>query len=326
MYVVIEPIQSGTFSTVYKAWCDRRQQHVALKIIPRQNYGNEIEIMQLLGKEHPGICSMLDWYEDATNYVLVLEYCKGGDLYDFMEFAKRQGLRGNPLDLSSIILQIYSAISFAHSLGIAHRDIKPENILLTESGDVKLADWGHATYSRISNESNVGTDAYRAPETFTGHNYDTFEADYWSFGITILYLAFGKLPFKFMNAHDGSKMAYPFYCPDFANFLIDPQLAMYHLYIVPLLQSVYPTVRPLALQLQPNDLLYTERNSLQTYELIHLCRSVVEKLVNINAEQRNLDDFIHMMVRPSNSSADALQMKSSTYLAQLFRMIKVGQN
>lgn len=326
MYLVIERIQSGTFSTVYKAWCDKRQQHVALKVISRQNYSNEIETMLLLGTDHPNVCSMLDWYEDASNYVLVLEYCQCGDLYDFMEFAKRQGLQGNPLNLSSIILQLHSAINFAHSLGIAHRDIKPENILLTEDGDVKLADWGHATRSALSSDNNVGTDAYRSPETFSGGTYDTFKADFWSFGTTILYLAFGMLPFKCFTSSDGSNMPYPYHCPNFVYFLTEPHLAMYHLYIVPLLQSTYPTVQPFALQTQSSDLLYTEQNPLRVYELIHLCRSVVEKLVNIDVEKRDLNEFVHMLVRPSIAHAKLLSVKPTIQLEPSFPMIKVSQS
>lgn len=325
MYVVIKQIQSGSFSTVYKAWCDRLQQHVALKVIPKKVYADEIETMELLGARHPGICSMLNWYEDEFNYVLVLEYCSGGDLHDFMEFSKKQKVSERPLNLSSIIAQIDSAIRYAHSLGVAHRDIKPENILLTENGDVKLADWGHAIWSRVSTDSNVGTDAYRSPETYTGNAYDTFKADYWSFGVTILYLIFGRPPFRCYSVN-GIKMQYPFHCANFANFLIDPQLTMYHTYVLPLLQSGLPRHHPFMLEVEPQDSICTGRNSLLTYELIHLCRSVTEKLVNINVEQRNLDDFMGAITRSNNMNATSFLVKPTLPLANIFRMIKVKQN
>lgn len=298
MYKAISPIQSGSFSTVYKGWSEKHQTYVALKVISKQTTPipsilNEIEIMQMLGSAHPNICSMLDFYEDNFFYVIVLEFYDCGDLYDFLELAKNQGRQGNPsvvrIDLSRIIRQIHSALSYAHSMGIAHRDIKPENILLTRDGNVKLADWGHAIRSEESSENNVGTDIYRAPETFDAHIYSTFKADYWAFGVTILYAIFGETPFKCLKPMNNqtSASSYVKVCKNFAEFSANPHLFIYDFYVKSFVEA----------KSQDNHMdsskpiLYEWQDLRDPHEVIHLQRLIVDKLLLIEPEKRQLSEF-----------------------------------
>lgn len=307
MYVIIEPIQSGTFSIVYRAWDRRGQRYVALKVILRENYRDEIETMRLLGGPHPNICSMLDFYGDESNFILVLEHCALGDMCDFIESSKRQGNHVSPINLCLMVEQLYSAISYAHSLGIAHRDIKPENILITAEGTLKLADWGHAVCGQWSTDTNVGTDAYRGPETFSGEPYDNFKADYWSFGLTLLYTTFGKTPFKCAKNSDGTIDPYPYCNENFAEFVLDPHQFMHRFFIKPLLES-QDSPLPYGNGLTP------------VFDIGHMCRTVADLLVNVDAHRRDTREFINVMKRAARGNDRTSQFGSTIKLPPFLRI------
>jgi len=85
---------------------------------------------------------MIDWFEDRKNFYLILEYLKGGDLFDFLK--KRQFVVS--LDVAgNFISQITKGLSALHSIGVMHRDLKPENVMLTEDAEgatLKIIDFG----------------------------------------------------------------------------------------------------------------------------------------------------------------------------------------
>lgn len=276
---------------------------MALKVIPAELYRDEIETMRLLGARHRNICPMLDFYGDETNCILVLEYCPLGDLCDF-ELSRRRGAQGHgAVNVWAIARQIRSAICYAHSLGIAHRDIKPENVLLAADGSVKLADWGHAARGQWSSDTRVGTDAYRSPETFFGNRYDNFKADYWSFGLTLLYELFGKTPFNCPRNRDGTIDPYPNCCVNFASFVQDPHRFMYEFYIKPLESA------------------NGDSDAMPTSEIKHICRSVVDNLVNIDPGKRSLDEFFRAIDRSSSqTSGCGSQWESSIRLPPFLRL------
>ncbi|CAI4499860.1 CCT_1a_G0020750.mRNA.1.CDS.1 [Saccharomyces cerevisiae] len=314
MYTKLRSIQSGTFSTVYKAWSTKHNRYVALKITPKYktseaNMKNEYDVMKILSScnPHPNICSMLDFYTDDSYYIMVLEYCECGDLYDFLDIAKSQGSPSSPsliqIDMQKIIKQLCSAISFAHSLGIAHRDIKPENILLTINGDIKLADWGHAIQSPKSNDFQIGTDNYRAPETFSGRVsnscfkknldrssaplYNTYQADYWSLGATIFYLMFGDCLFRV------SKSKKVQHLKNFDEFEKDPFAFIYRKYVVPRLSCGYNDEEDLHVSLQ-HTRQYIWQDLPDIYDVFHLCKIMVDTLLKVsNAKERSMENFIN---------------------------------
>lgn len=99
----------------------------------------EVEIMQHLSG-HPGVVTLKAVYEDAESFHLVMELCSGGRLLDRMA---KEG-RYSEQRAAALIKELMLVIRYCHEMGVVHRDIKPENILLTSSGQMKLADFGLA--------------------------------------------------------------------------------------------------------------------------------------------------------------------------------------
>ncbi|CCD24725.1 protein kinase FMP48 NDAI_0D04110 [Naumovozyma dairenensis CBS 421] len=340
MYYNLTKIQSGTFSTVYKAWSSTLERYVALKIMSKSKYSangvaNEYNIMKHLGTGHPNVCSMLDYYEDNDNYVLVLEYCECGDMYDFLAIAKSQGDALSPsiieLDFTKILRQLVSAIKYAHSLGIAHRDIKPENVLLTKEGNVKLADWGHATLESYSKDTHIGTDNYRAPETFEDRDaYNTYKIDYWSLGVTSLYLLFGQCPFKNLSIQNSSSSSFSSSSSssssdssmdsidvddnkivevnsylegsNFLSFVKDPNAFIYRYYLAPIMNVKNGKIFSYLDSQVP---LYRWKDMVNNYNLFYLSKVIISTLICIEAEQRSLHKFHKLLNKICTDSVNS---------------------
>ncbi|KAL5701314.1 non-specific serine/threonine protein kinase [Ranunculus cassubicifolius] len=147
----------------------------------------EREILKYLSGSHPGIVNLKDFYEDSKSFYLVMELCTGGQL--------EEG-RVTEHDAANWMKGIMSALKYCHAMGVVHRDLKPQNILFTESGTVKLVDFGLAT--RISRDEKlfvrVGTPQYVAPEILNFKNYSD-KVDVWSAGVILYNLLSGTKPF-----------------------------------------------------------------------------------------------------------------------------------
>ncbi len=134
-----------------------------------------------------------------------MEFAEGGDLFDKIEADV-----GVPEDIAHLyFLQLVSGVSFMHSKGIAHRDLKPENILLSDSGNLKIADFGMATmfeYKGAKKQSSTmcGSPPYIAPEVLTcartdkrstqAAKYSADLVDIWSCGVILFVLLVGNTP------------------------------------------------------------------------------------------------------------------------------------
>ncbi|XP_052008310.1 serine/threonine-protein kinase ULK3 [Xyrauchen texanus] len=197
-FILTEKLGSGTYATVYKAYrkTDSREA-VAVKVVSKkslnkssmENLLTEIEILKTV--RHPHIVQLKDFLWDSDNIYLILEWCSGGDLSNFI-----RSRRILPERVARRCLQqIACALQFLHEKNISHLDLKPQNILL--SGNVlKLADFGFAQYMSPWDEQHAlrGSPLYMAPEMVCSRHYDA-RVDLWSVGVILYEALFGRAPF-----------------------------------------------------------------------------------------------------------------------------------
>ena len=156
---------------------------------------------------HQNIIEYYSTGEDATWRWIAMEYAEGGDLFDKIEADV-----GVSEEIAHLYFtQLVSGVAWMHSKGVGHRDIKPENILLSSSGDLKLADFGLATlytYKGVRKGSSTmcGSPPYIAPEVINcskstqskpskgGPSYSADQVDIWSCGVVLFVLLVGNTP------------------------------------------------------------------------------------------------------------------------------------
>lgn len=164
----------------------------------------EVSLHSHIG-QHPNIIEWFATGEDAVWRWIAMEYAEGGDLFDKIEADV-----GVQEDIAHLyFLQLISGVSFMHSKGVAHRDLKPENILLSESGNLKIADFGMATMfeykgARKQSSTMCGSPPYVAPEVLQcarqdrrapdGAKYSADLVDIWSCGVILFVLLVGNTP------------------------------------------------------------------------------------------------------------------------------------
>jgi len=152
--------------------------------------GIRSEVNTLKKCRHQNIIRFYEFLETPNNYYLVMEYCKDGNLLKYLE---KKGGRLSESEAIDIFKQLLNGYHELYTQKIMHRDLKLSNILMNE-GIVKLADFGFAKEAQVS-DSNVGTQAYKAPDVSKSELYD-YKVDIWSLGICLYELLFGRVPFK----------------------------------------------------------------------------------------------------------------------------------
>lgn len=202
----------GAFAIVFKG---RKKEspsvQVAVKCITKKNIAKsqqllskEIKILSELSTlQHENLVSLMDCKETANHVYLVMEYCNGGDLADYLT---SQGTLSEDT-LSSFLRQIAGAMKAMNAKGIVHRDLKPQNILLCCKGSrsttpptqmqLKIADFGFARFLEdgVMAGTLCGSPMYMAPEVIMSLQYDA-KADLWSIGTIIFQCLTGKAPFQ----------------------------------------------------------------------------------------------------------------------------------
>ena len=203
------PLGEGGYGQVYLVLHRKMKSLRALKKIPidpnhsGEKIDEEIELLKQL--DHPNIVKLFEYFIDNDKYLLVTEYCRGGDLFGLIKKKKKF----SEFSAAYIMFQIFRALIYCHnSLHLVHRDIKPENIVVfrKSSGnedlyDVKLIDFGISKNLELVEKNNdkkiKGSLYYMAPEVFT-KKYNE-KCDIWSCGVVLYLLVVGKYPFNGKN-------------------------------------------------------------------------------------------------------------------------------
>mmetsp|Transcript_13514 Transcript_13514/g.27625 ORF Transcript_13514/g.27625 Transcript_13514/m.27625 type:complete len:416 (-) Transcript_13514:289-1536(-) len=155
----------------------------------------EIRILKMF--MHPHIVRLYEVIDTPQDIYVFTECCSGGELFDFI--VERGKI---PEDEARMFFQqIISGVEYIHSHMVAHRDLKPENLLLDQSSNVKIADFGLSNCMRDGYflKTSCGSPNYAAPEVISGKVYAGPEVDVWSCGVIVYALLCGTLPFDDEN-------------------------------------------------------------------------------------------------------------------------------
>jgi serine/threonine-protein kinase len=206
-YEITEKLGEGGMGVVYKAWDYKLRRHVALKFLPpRQtdSVGQAARLRQeahvISGLNHANIATIYDIDEVEGQFFLTLEFLPGGTLQSHLDQLKATGKTLKLEQGLEYAVQIADALAHAHSHGVIHRDVKTGNMLLTESGSLKITDFGLAKLlahdGTITEPGKViGTPATMSPEQAEGLEIDA-RSDIFSAGVVIFEMFTGELPFK----------------------------------------------------------------------------------------------------------------------------------
>ncbi len=193
-FLIEETIGSGGFGTVYRAWDERLQRSVAVKVIDGDHGAPRVtrEAQAVARLAHRNIATLYELATDGERAFLVSELIDG-------ETVRVLGRRGELSDrlVGELGAGACAALAHAHRNGVVHRDVKPENILIAVGGEAKLVDFGIA---RITGEKSltasgdvVGTLAYMAPEQADGLRPGP-AADVYSLALTLYECFCGEHP------------------------------------------------------------------------------------------------------------------------------------
>ena len=205
-YQIMRPLGRGGASHVYLAQDWNVLQEVVLKFPDDaliggaavfERYKREAEIGRRLN--HQYIQRHLNQDEQRSAEYLVLEYMRGRTLRMVVEECAPEFLP--TAEVLHMLIQVCSALAYAHEHGVIHRDIKPENIMLLENGEIKIFDFGIALLEGERNRtwrgfsSPIGTPDYMAPERLLGGSGDV-RSDIYGVGVVLYELLCGRTPFE----------------------------------------------------------------------------------------------------------------------------------
>lgn len=200
---ILDLLGMGGMGMVYKARQPKLERLVALKILPMASMPDasfaerfEREAKALARLSHPGIVAVYDFGQTQDYFYFIMEFVDGTNLRQLIHDKTLE-----PRQALELVLQICSALQYAHDEKIVHRDVKPENILIDKKGNVKIADFGIAklmgsksdmalTGSRIV----MGTVNYMAPEQRENTKDVDHRADIYSLGVVFYEMLTGEVP------------------------------------------------------------------------------------------------------------------------------------
>jgi serine/threonine protein kinase len=174
-------------STEYNEYFVLKEELIEKHLQNSSFINNELQI--LLELNHPNIIKIYRYFSTDKSHCLVLEYCSGGSLADYI---KKNGPIRPPL-LFDWCYQILEALYYMHQKNISHRDIKPNNILIDKYNRIKIADFNLSQEFEVikQNPNFVGTDMFMSPEIKYKFNFDPFKVDVWACGVTFYLMVEG---------------------------------------------------------------------------------------------------------------------------------------
>ncbi|WP_201297965.1 Stk1 family PASTA domain-containing Ser/Thr kinase [Nocardia sp. CY41] len=200
-YRIDAPIARGGMSMVFRGVDTRLDRPVAIKVMDPKFAGDpqflsrfEFEARAVAKLKHPSLVAVYDQGVDGDHPFLIMELVEGGTLRELL----RERGPMPPHAVRAVAEPVLAAIGVAHSAGLVHRDIKPENVLISDAGEVKIADFGLVRAVAAANTTSasviLGTAAYLSPEQVTSGSADS-RSDVYSFGLLIFELLTGRVPF-----------------------------------------------------------------------------------------------------------------------------------
>jgi serine/threonine protein kinase len=212
-YEIREHIATGGMASVFKTWDHRVERFVAIKVL-RSLDKNDLKAVERFRREaraaaslvHYNAVTIFDFFEEAGQYYLVMEYIHGPTLKQLI--GQRRHL--HPHETLEIASQVCAVLHVAHNRGFIHRDIKPQNIMLASSGAsiqnsvgagnllVKLTDFGIVRVAEEAGLTNsgivLGTADYLSPEQARGEKLSA-SSDLYSLGVVMFEMLTGRSPF-----------------------------------------------------------------------------------------------------------------------------------
>jgi 5'-AMP-activated protein kinase catalytic alpha subunit len=203
-YILGVCLGEGAFGKVKVATHIHTGEKVAIKILDKSKMQedpddivrvqNEIAILKKM--RHKNIIQLYEIMESTKNIYLVMEYCEGKELFEYIVMKKRL----SEAETLKFYQEIMESVEYLHKQNIAHRDLKPENLLLDYKFSIKVSDFGLSCVYEDLLSTPCGTPSYAPPEMLSDdnefHQYHGLLSDIWSAGIILYAMVCGYLPFS----------------------------------------------------------------------------------------------------------------------------------
>lgn len=198
--VIRAVLGQGGMARVYRGYQENLDREVAIKVLPPHYAADpafverfKLEARAMARLSHPNIVTVHNAGEEDGRLFIVMAYIPGGTL------KQRMGAPVDPREVTRVIKDVASALTYAHERGIVHRDVKPVNVLLDTDGRAILSDFGIAKMLAASDGvtragAGVGTPEYMSPEQCRGAAVDA-RADIYALGVLLYEMLTGRTPF-----------------------------------------------------------------------------------------------------------------------------------